>query len=118
MAVVKTIAILSCITIGVVAVSNAAEAQPASYCDLKGDDGTRIQLLDRIKREYWRIFPPAEARKRTGEARQASFEYIDWWLNTCCLRRVPAAQASQCRASAAVAENEVRQWNWRSPPQN
>jgi hypothetical protein len=117
--VVKTIAILSYITIGVVAVSNTAEAQPASYCDnRKGDEGTQSQLLDRIKRENWRIFPPAEARKRTGEARQATFEHIDWWLNTCCLRRVPAAQASQCRAKAGADERTVRQWDWRSPPRN
>jgi len=104
--------------IGIASISDAAKAQPASYCNLPPDTEGRIQVLERIKRENWRIFPAAEARMRTGEARQASIEFIDRWLNTCCLPRVPAAQTPQCRASAAVARREVRQWDWRSPPRN
>ena len=104
------------LTTGLVAASSTHAAGAAS-CD-RSKEESLVQLLEGIKRDNWRIFPAAEARKRTGEARLASFEFVRDWLNTCCLPRVPASQASQCRAAAADLERTVREWDWRSPPRN
>jgi hypothetical protein len=103
-------------TTALVAASSTRAAGAAS-CE-QSKEGTLVQLLEGIKRDNWRIFPAAEARKRTGEARLASFEFVRDWLNTCCLPRVPTSQASQCRAAAADLERTIREWDWWSAPRN
>jgi len=115
--IIAMVAVASVVLTTELVAASSTYAAGAASCE-QSKEGSIVQLLDGIKRDNWRIFPAAEARKRTGEAHLASFEFVRDWLNTCCLPRVPASQASQCRAAAADLERTIRQWDWWSPPRN
>jgi hypothetical protein len=101
-------------TLFLVAAHSIVLASGAVDCSAKGDGyKTQTELLDQIKRDFWKVFPPAEAARRTNEARIAGFEFARDWLNTCCLPRYAAAA---CQSKVVRLEQEIRNYDWRTPP--
>jgi hypothetical protein len=92
--------------------SGSAYAQGGVRCDGPKDALRSTDMLEEIKRQFWKAYPPTLAQQRTREALQVYIgETIPEWEARCC-----TASRAQCRAAALQEIGKARQWNWQSPP--
>jgi hypothetical protein len=103
-----------------VSLSRSAGAFDRRWCDdpnLKLQNQTWTDALNDAKRLFWQRFPPDEARKRSHDAYIAAFENVRINIDNCCLPGATAEKAQTCRNEIVRADAEIRQWDWRSPPE-